>query len=149
LQCEGIVDPSDEQVTSREELTRAKITGLVHVDGRRPAPADARYATVISGYCADSATRDHASWEPFMTHIMDRVRPGGLLVTAALRRSRGYAVGGRRFPSACVDEHDVHTVLESSWGPLAGSVELRDIAGCSAHGYSGIVLARARRAEIR
>ncbi len=147
LQCEGVVAPTEEQVARREELTRSKITRLVHVDGRVPAPVDSCYATVISGYCADSATRDHASWLPFMQHIMDRVRPGGLFITAALRHSRGYDVGGRRYPSACVDEHDLRTVLESSWGPLAGSVQPRDIVGCSAHGYSGIVLAKARRSR--
>jgi hypothetical protein len=146
LQCEGILAPSDEEVAHREELTRSKITQLVHVDGRVAAPTNADYATVISGYCADSATRDHSGWESFMQHIMGRVRPGGLFVTAALRRSRGYAVGTRRFPSAYVDEHDVHAILENSWGPLVGSVEAKDIVDCVAHGYSGIVLAKARRA---
>jgi NNMT/PNMT/TEMT family len=115
------------------------------VDGRLSAPADQRYATVISGYCADSATHDYAAWVSFVHHIMDRVHPGGLFITAALRRSRGYIVGGRRFPSAYVDEHDVRAILQSTWGPLAGSVEARDIVDGAAHGYSGIVLTAARR----
>ena len=145
LECEGIDAPSDEQVTRREELTRLKITRLLEVDGRLPAPAGTHYATVISGYCADSATSDHTSWASFMHHIMDRVHPGGLFVTAALRRSSGYSVGGHRFPSACVNEHDLRTVLESAWGPLEGSIETRDIVDSAAHGYSGIVLAAVRR----
>ncbi len=145
LECEGVVDPTDEQVAYREELTRSKITRLVRVDGRVPPQEGGCYATVVSGYCADSATRDHATWQVFMEHIMDRVGPGGLFVTAALRRSHGYAVGGRLFPSAYVDEHDLQHVLESSWGPLTGLVEARDLRDDADHGYSGIVLAAARR----
>lgn len=145
LQCEGIRTPSDEQVTAREELTRSKITRLVHVDGRTPVTGDVGYATVVSGYCADSATRDQASWRLFMQNIMGRVRPGGLFVTAALRHSRGYVVGGHRFPSADVDEADVRFILESTRGPLRGTVETRDLADQAAHGYSGIVLAWAQQ----
>ncbi|MGF9755764.1 guanitoxin biosynthesis pre-guanitoxin forming N-methyltransferase GntF [Microvirga sp. 0TCS3.31] len=147
LQCEGIRTPSEEQVTVREELTRSKITRLLHVDGRVPMTGDIRYATVVSGYCADSATRDRPSWRPFMRNIMGRVRPGGLFVTAALRHSRGYVVGGHTFPSADVDETDVLAVLEGAWGPLRGTVETRKVADQAAHGYSGIVLAWARQPD--
>ena len=117
LQCEGICAPRDEQVACREELARIKFTRLVSMDGRLPSPAEPRYAMVISGYCADSATRDLKGWIPFMHHIMDRARPGGLFATAALRRSRGYAVRGRRLPSAYVDEHDLRAIPENAWGP--------------------------------
>jgi NNMT/PNMT/TEMT family len=63
LECEGLRDPTDEDISRREELARSKITRLLQVDARRPIPLDQRYATVISAYCADSATDDRATWE--------------------------------------------------------------------------------------
>ncbi|MGO4841693.1 hypothetical protein AB4144_56470, partial [Rhizobiaceae sp. 2RAB30] len=59
LRCEGAADPSCMDVHAREQLTRAKITTLLAVDMRNDPPlADAHrnYATVVSAYCADSAT---------------------------------------------------------------------------------------------
>nr|BFE73306.1 hypothetical protein GCM10020092_066070 [Actinoplanes digitatis] len=99
LRCEGNPDPTDEDVAAREELTRTKVTALLRVDGRDPRPVDREYATVVSAYCADSATADRGTWAAFMRHITGLVRPGGLFVTAALRRCRGYTVGGRSFPA--------------------------------------------------
>ena len=55
-----------------------------------------RYSTVISAYCADSATDDRATWQTYMQRIAGMVRPDGTLLIAALRSSRGYRVGGRR-----------------------------------------------------
>ena len=40
-----------------------------------PRPLDRRYATVISAYCADSATDDRAMWETLMANITDLVGP--------------------------------------------------------------------------
>jgi NNMT/PNMT/TEMT family len=145
LQCEGIADPTDEQVAAREELTRAKITRLLPADAGDAEPVPGRYGTVISAYCADSATADRATWELFMRNISGLVRPGGLFVTAALRRARFYFVGDRRFPSANVDEHDVRAALAPAFGPLNGEVQVRELAAQAAHGYEGIILGAARR----
>ena len=140
LQCEGVGSPTEAQVAEREELTRARVTRLLEVDARHPSPLDDRYATVVSAYCADSATEDRAVWETFMEHIAGLVRPGGVFVTAALRRCRHYVVGGNRFPSADVDEHDVHAVLSRRFSHP--TVEARKVG--ESNGYSGIVLAWAR-----
>ena len=90
LQCEGIAAPTDRQIQDREEVTRAKITKLLHADARHADPLgerpDKSYATVISAYCADSATGDRATWETLMSHITGLVGPGGMFITAALRR---------------------------------------------------------------
>ena len=142
LQCEGIESPTDAQVAEREELTRTRVTRLLEVDARRPAPLEERYATVVSAYCADSATEDRAVWETFMEHISGLVRPGGVFVTAALRRCRHYVVGGKRFPSADVDEYDVQAVLARRFEHP--TVEARRLAEHATQGYSGIVLAWAR-----
>jgi NNMT/PNMT/TEMT family len=144
LECEGVADPSEEDVARREELTRSKITRLLEVDGRRPVPVDQAYATVISAYCADSATDDRATWETFMANITALVGPGGLFLTAALRRCTAYVVGDKRFPSANVDEHDMRHVLARGFSPR---VQVRELEGHEAQGYSGVVLARARRRE--
>ena len=142
LECEGLTAPTDEEITRREELTRSKITRLLQVDARRPVPLDQRYATVISAYCADSATDDRATWETLMANITGLVGPGGLFITAALRRCRSYLVGDKRFPSANVDEHDMRRVLAPGFSPR---VQVRDLQGHEAQGYSSVVLADARR----
>jgi NNMT/PNMT/TEMT family len=143
LECEGLAAPTDAEVTQREELTRAKVTRLVEVDARHAAPLSERYGTVVSAYCADSATADRATWETYMHHIAGLVRPGGTFITAALRRSQGYLVGGKSFPSANIDEDDLHAVLEPSFDRR--TVEVRELAAQESHGYSGIVLAVAQR----
>jgi hypothetical protein len=79
-----------------------------------------------------------------MRHITGLVQPGGLFVTAALRRCRGYTVAGKTFPSASVDEHDLRAVLKPEFGPLNGSIEVRQTAQDSSHGYAAIVLCWAR-----
>jgi hypothetical protein len=84
-------------------------------------------------------------WEAYMGRIVRLVRPGGLLLVAALRRSHGYRIGGKTFPSANVDEHDLHTVLEPCCEPGTLMVEACELAAHGPQGYSGIVLARGRR----
>jgi hypothetical protein len=142
LECEGRAAPTDAELAEREELTRAKVTRLVEADAGDPEPVAERYGTVVSAYCADSATADRATWETYMRHIAGRVRPGGVFITAALRRSRGYAVGGKRFPSADVDEHDLRAVLEPEFDC---AIEVREVPEHARLGYEGIVLARATR----
>ena len=97
---------------------------------------------MISAYCADSATEDRATWETFMAHIAGLVRPVGTFVTSALRRCRHYVVGGKRFPSAHVDEHDLRAVLAPRFEHAI--VEARELPAHAAQGYSGIVRAWAR-----
>ncbi|MFF5287911.1 guanitoxin biosynthesis pre-guanitoxin forming N-methyltransferase GntF [Paractinoplanes globisporus] len=145
LQCEGISRPTDEQIAAREDLTRTKITKLVQVDARHPRPIDRHYPTVISPYCADSATADRTTWLLFMRHITGLVQPGGLFITAALRRCRGYTVAGKTFPGADVDEHDLRAALRPEFEPLDGSIEVRETSQSAAHGYAAILLCHARR----
>ena len=80
-----------------------------------------------------------------MARIMGLVRPGGVFITAALRRSRVYLVGDKRFPSANVDEDDIRSVLERELEGESGSIEARELPEHESQGYSGIVLAWARR----
>jgi hypothetical protein len=147
LECEGLVSPTSEEISRREELTRAKVTKLLQVDAREPQPLCERYGTVISAYCADSATADRETWQCYMNHIGGLVRPGGTFITAALRRCRGYIVGDKSFPSANVDEHDLQAALDSSFDRDNTSIEVRELAEHESKGYSEIVLARAQGAS--
>lgn len=148
LECEGVASPSDSEVAEREELTRHRITRLMEVDLRRADPLGdpdiPPYAMVVSAYCADSATGDRSSWRTYMQRIVGLVRPGGALLTAALRRSRGYRVGGKTFPSANVDENDLRSVLDPCFAREAVTIEAREVAESRKQGYSGIVLGCAR-----
>ncbi|MFN0281298.1 MAG: guanitoxin biosynthesis pre-guanitoxin forming N-methyltransferase GntF [Kineosporiaceae bacterium] len=146
LQCEGVALPTPAQVSAREELTRQRVTRLLLVDAWHARPVAAQYSTVVSAYCADSATDDRDTWALFMRNITGLVEPGGLFVAAALRRCRGYAVGGKTFPCADVDDDDLHAVLRPDFAP---SVEVRRVGQDSTHGYAAIVLVRARRATAR
>jgi hypothetical protein len=146
LQCEGNRYPTDRDVTVREDLAREKITRLLRVDGRRSRPVDRQYSTVISPYCADSATDDRTTWELLMRNITRLVQPGGVFITAALRRCRSYTVAGRAFPSANVDEHDLRAVLRPAFDRQSGSIEVRQTA--QEHGYTAIVLCWARRRSL-
>jgi NNMT/PNMT/TEMT family len=149
LACEGLAFPTDKDVARREEVTRAKISKLLEIDLRRANPlgeaATPRYDTVISAYCADSATSDKVVWAEYMARIANLVRPGGMLITAALRRSSGYLVGGKLFPSAGVDEDDLRRVLEPIFGSDGLVIEVCELPEAGLKNYTSIVLARAKK----
>jgi hypothetical protein len=151
LACETWASPTAAEISQREDLTRAKITKLLELDVRSPAPlgqTEVRlYDTVISAYCADSATDDRETWATYMARIIGLVRPGGTFITAALRHSRGYLVGTRMFPSANVDEDDVRKILEVDFAPEDVTIEVCEFGGPGSKGYSSIVLARAYRRQ--
>jgi hypothetical protein len=69
-------------------------------------------------------------------------------MTAALRRSRGYLVGGKTFPSPNVDENDLRAVLEPCFGRENLAIEVCELAEHGSHGYGSIVLARAQAREF-
>jgi len=151
LECEGIVAPSDAQIERREELARAKITKLLSADLRRPYPlgpgAADPYGIVISAYCADSATGNLTQWHIFMQRIGALVRPGGTILAAALRRSCGYRVGGKLFPSANIDEGDLREALGLYCDSGDLKVEVAQLGAPNAKGYDSILLAQGRRRE--
>jgi hypothetical protein len=80
-----------------------------------------------------------------MRNITGLVRPGGLFITAALHRCSGYTVGGRRFPSANVDESDFQAVLRRDFD---ASIEVCGTGQDATHGYASVLLCRARRHPV-
>ncbi|MEV4538259.1 guanitoxin biosynthesis pre-guanitoxin forming N-methyltransferase GntF [Asanoa sp. NPDC049518] len=149
LRCEGVSEPTEDEVTLREDLTRKKITDLIQVDARVHRPTDRRYATVISPYCADSATDNLETWRELMRNITGLVSPGGLFITAALHRCTAYTVGDRRFPSANVSEADLRASLRPDFEVLDDSVEVCSTGQQTAHGYASVLLASARKRGAR
>jgi hypothetical protein len=153
LECEGVAQPSACDIAEREWLTRRKISRLLDIDLRKEQPlgeAARPYATVVSAYCADSATADHETWRLYMRRIMDLVEPGGTVLVAALRGARRYFVNGNSFPSPAIDERDMRRVLLPYFSAADLTVEAFDVPGCEPHGYCGIVLAAGhnRRAAV-
>jgi hypothetical protein len=84
-----------------------------------------------------------AEWAAYMQRIAGLVQPGGMLLVAALRRSRGYVVGGKTFPSADIDEADLQAVLVPRFGRGNLTILACSATGSASKGYSGVVLARA------
>jgi hypothetical protein len=150
LVCETGAQPGDAEISARMELIRGRISGLVQADAGLPDPMGAgfrgRFATVLSPFCADSATDDKAVWARFSRHIASLVAPGGLFLTSSLRHCRSYRVGSRHFTAANIDEADLQAILEEDFVKDSIAIEVRETPEHLAQGYSGIILARARRA---
>lgn len=149
LACEG-QHTTAADVAAREALTRRRVRRLVRADASAAEPLGAaarqRYGTVVSCFCADSATADKATWSHYMHNIAGLVAPGGLLLLAALRRCAAYRVGDRHFPSANVDEHDIAAQLGASGFDLPrSSIAVATVPRQRRLGYDCIVLSAARR----
>lgn len=147
LQCEGTLFPTDEDIQDREKMVRQKMTLFMHgnADHENPLGVENRekYSLVFSPYCADSATADKDTWKKYMRNITSLVKPGGKFITAALRDCESYDVGGKKFPSANINEVDMKDILQKLDFPAKlSNIEYRELEG---HGYSGIILAHARK----
>lgn len=151
LVCESGRTPTEAQIQTRVKAIRAAPTALLWADAGLADPLGSayrgRFATVLSAFCADSATDDKGVWARYSHNIASLVRPGGLMLTAALRRSRRYRVGSRYFPAADIDELDLRTLLTQDFLPATVQVEVRAVPEQREQGYSGILLARARKAR--
>lgn len=149
LECEGRATPSEKEITQREELTRVRIKKLLQIDVRSAnplgEPKGRPYETVISAYCADSSTEDRAIWETYMNRIVDLVSPGGTLIIAALRRTHGYLIGEKSFPSPNINEEDIRTVLGPYFARENLVIKVCEVPECESQGYSSIVLACAHQ----
>ena len=153
LKCEGIEMPSCRDVFDRQELARKKITALMAIDmrdDRALLDLEWRYATVLSAYCADSATADLGEWQAYMRRIIRLVRPGGTFLLAALGGTRSYLVGGKTFPSPALEAAHVERILLDAFPQNATIIKNVFVPECAPHGYTRIILAagHARRADL-
>jgi SAM-dependent methyltransferase len=148
LACEGLRSPSQQQIGQRERMVRSRVTRCLHGDAGRVTPLSTpgheRYDVVVSCYCAESATGDRSVWRRYMRNILRLLAPGGLFITAGLRRCRTYHVGPHRFACADIDEHDLAGALfESGVEPRHLQLEVHRVGLCERLGYDSIVLAAA------
>jgi SAM-dependent methyltransferase len=146
LKCEGVRSPSEAQLGDRERMVRSRVTRSLRCDAGLESPlgvpVPGQYDVVLSCFCAESATGDHAVWRRYVRNILRLLVPGGLFITAALRRCRAYRVGPRRFACADVDEHDLAAVLVGSGiDPRHLEIEVQMVGLRERLGYGGIVLA--------
>jgi hypothetical protein len=150
LECEGIVVPDDTQVRERMDETRRKIVRLLPADAALADPLGrsfrGRFATVVSAYCADSATGDKAVWRTYSRNIASLVEPGGLFLVAALHRCRQYRVGERLFSSANIDELDMGSVMALDFRPDSISVKVQDVPDHGEQGFKAVLHARGVKA---
>jgi len=148
LECEGVRAPSEQQVAERECLVRDRVTRCLRADAGLESPLSTpglgHYDVVVSCYCAESATGDRSVWRRYLRNILRLLAPGGLFITAALRRCRAYHVGQHRFACADIDERDVAAVLtEFGVEPRQLELEVRRVGLRERLGYDSIVLAAA------
>lgn len=145
LQCEGIKNPTDEQILERKDLTRKKIKKYIVVDAGKELPAGKPlfYPLVLSCYCADSATSDKSTWNRYMKNIISMTEKGGTFITTALRKAKHYKVGNHYFPSAYVDEKDFARVLSLDFSLQNTTINVQRLEEHDSVGYSSILLAHA------
>lgn len=152
LRLEAGTEPSSAEIAARARQTRSRIGCLARADMFADPPIPdlpmARYGTVIAAYCADSATSDRSEWASAMARIASLVEPGGLIMVAALDRARRYRVGQSWFPSARVCADDLRRVLARSFDPRSVSVTVHPDLLDGSKGYTGILLASARKAGL-
>lgn len=151
LQCEGVVDPTEEEIMGRKRLAREKISRLALADAASKDPMGKNhrgyYPLVVSCYCADSATDDKDTWREYMRHIASLIAPKGIFITTALRQARYYRVGDKSFPSANINEEDMEQVLGLDFYPESISIEVKGLPWHEWQGYSGVILAHAIKKE--
>lgn len=150
LFCETGREPSMAEVDERAARVREAISSLVFADAGLTDPLGLSYrghfATVLSPYCADSATDDKDTWRLYSSNIATLVRPGGLMLTSALRHCRRYKIGPREFPAADISEADLQGFLASAFRPDTVEVVVHEVPEHRAQGYTGIILSRAEKA---
>jgi NNMT/PNMT/TEMT family len=113
-----------------------------------PGPGPGRYDVVLSCYCAESATGDRTVWRRYVRNIVRLLAPGGLFITAALRRCTSYHVGCQRFACADIDEHDLAAVLcDCGIAPAQLQIEVQRVGLRERLGYDSILLAAATCTE--
>lgn len=137
------------EVALRAEEIRKRVRRVLRCDASRTPPIDdlrAPYDVVLSNFCAESATSDRAQWQAYVANIASVLKPGGWLVTTALKRSTQYRVGARTFPAVDISEADLSEILEECGFPRKG-IEVRSVAADRpSRDYEGLILAVAGKA---
>ena len=137
-------------IERREAHTRKVIRELRLSDARCRYPLGvdrvAFYDLLISGFCLDAISGDKRIWKACLGNVLAMLRSGGLVLMLALHRCRAYRVAHRLFPCADLTQDDLFASLLAH-GSRRSSIEI-ELAACpdnAVYGYSGILIARARK----
>jgi hypothetical protein len=147
LECESVAKPTEEDIETREKLTRSKITELLSkTDVGESAPlgrdGTAKYKTVISAYCADAVTTDKEVWRRYMRNIANLVAPGGHFIVSALGNTSAYRINGKVFPCVNIHKEDMESALGLDFTRCAIRVlEVSSLGEQKDLGYTSIILA--------
>lgn len=147
LKCEGINNPTVEDIESRKQETRKKITKLFIADASQENPGGKElsnhYPVVMSCYCADSATQNIDEWQKYMQNIVSMITQNGSFIVTALYKTKGYKVGDKIFPSAYISEKEMATTLALAFPTDKTTMDVRHLEGHESQGYHGVLFAAA------
>lgn len=150
LACEGDPAADMRRVERREEQTRKVIRNLQVSDARWRHPLGPErqefYDLLISGFCIDAVSSDKRMWQRCMRNVLSTLSEGGLMIMHALHRCTAYKVGDRMFPGANLSADDmVASLVENGFSRASIDVQVMPCPENAAYGYSGILVASARK----
>ena len=149
LQLDGVPAPTIDDAQRREALVRERLTRILPGDARRRLPlgpgAPKNYDCVTSFFCADSATSNLGDWRRLVLNICGLLAPGGLLIMGALHRCNFWRLREKPLPSACIDEHHMHSVLDTAGFDRASRrIQVCEVPDQASNGFESILLVSAR-----
>jgi hypothetical protein len=152
LGCEGEYAPDQRRVERREEQTRKVIRQLQLSDARwrHPLGVDRQgfYDLLVSGFCIDAVSSDKRVWQRCMRNVLSTLHEGGLVIMFALHRCRAYKVGDRMFPGADLSREDMtESLIANGFDRASVDVQVVPCPDNAAYGYSGILMASARKSR--
>jgi hypothetical protein len=154
LGCEGGGSPDARRIERREELARNAVRNLCVSDARWRHPLGPErqsfYDLIVSGFCIDAISSDKRVWRRCMGNLLSTLHEGGLVILHALHRCRAYRVGDKHFPGADLSKDDVvASLLESGCERDSIDVQVMPCPEHEPYGYSGVLMASARKAKGR
>jgi hypothetical protein len=140
------VNQSD--IEKRSNLIRKKIIRIIPSDifKKRPLGEERQFPLVTSFYCIECATSSKEQWRKAMKNLSSLVSPGGWLVMSALRNTNKYRVGNKYFPSANVNENDIHdSLVANGFAATSVNLEVHKVGMWLSEGFSSIIVSSVRK----
>lgn len=148
LEIEGGMPPSQDEMETRKNLLRSKVTALKQCDLRQAHPLSdgTAYDLLLSAYCVDAATDSKDEWRQLIGNLLTLCADGGTVVLLSSRKSRHYKLGDNKFPNANVDKGDIAAALASAgFDPRCAAIEAVPINSWADAGIDSVVIAIATR----
>lgn len=114
---------------------------VVASSGREPA-----IDLLTTSFVTESATGKKQEWEQGMMNVMEKVKPGGYMSLAAIRKAIWYptGVGEEKMPAVSVDENDIEKILADNGFEI---INLEVLYGSDQEkdGYDGMIFVFAQK----